>query len=147
MGLRGQRVIGAAVVAVSIAAVAYAADVFGQLGIDEGTARGAAVQAALNATRPYYGSHAFKIASASARASIVREALTWAKAFTNTEGFRAEYARLRQAEMPSTPPKDDPPYAEQLKKNRADFEKTAAGLKALAGSDPKQQKQYEDMVA
>ena len=89
---------------------------------------------------------AFKALPASARAEVVRSALTWIKARTESAEFKASYAKMREDEKPK-PPEAVPSVEDQMKKQKADVEKSIAEMqKNMAGLDPATRKGLEDAI-
>jgi flagellar biosynthesis GTPase FlhF len=89
---------------------------------------------------------AFKALPASARASIVKAGLAWAKAHTETAKFKAAYLERRESEKPES-------FAEglsadeELKQQQAEFKKQAAEMrKAAAAMDAETRKAMEEAI-
>ncbi len=84
----------------------------------------------------------FKAASPSAQAAFVRNALGWFKSYTETDAFKADYAKQRAAAKPK-PPKAataDQKQADNLTQQRQDLEKMK---QEIAQMPPDMQKQMQ----
>ncbi|MDW7760399.1 MAG: hypothetical protein SCM96_07160 [Acidobacteriota bacterium] len=89
---------------------------------------------------------AFKALPASARASIVKAGLSWAKAHTETAKFKAAYLERRESEKPETY-SEGLSADEEIKTQKAEFEKQVAEMrKALPGMDPETRKAMEEAI-
>jgi hypothetical protein len=107
------------------------------LGVNGATAKGEVVAALSSGyVNVYAATKAFKSAAPSARASMVTAAFAWARAYTESPAFKADYDRQRQADTPQ-PPKvkgtvDDELAAQRAerKKNLEDTKKNMAQMPA-----------------
>jgi hypothetical protein len=83
----------------------------------------------------YKTMEAFKALPASARAAIVSAGLGWIKAYVETAEFQTAYGEYRAKEKPETPAVR-PAQDEQIKKQKAEFEKQVVEMrKSMAGLD------------
>jgi hypothetical protein len=83
----------------------------------------------------YKAMEAFKALPASARAAIVSAGLGWIKAYVETAEFQTAYGEYRAKEKPETPAVR-PAQDEQIKKQKAEFEKQVVEMrKSMAGLD------------
>lgn len=133
-----------AVLATAIGVVRGVSDVMAKLGVSPGEAQ----EGMLDALASGYAYNAaaikaFKALPPAARAEVVREALGWIKARTESAEFKAAYAKWRQEEKPA-PPDAVASADEQIKKQKADMEKAIAETeKNMAGLDAQTRKALE----
>jgi hypothetical protein len=136
-----------ALLAAAAPARSQGSDVLARLGVNPSAARAAIVETLASGT--IYDDAAFKAFKAMApavRAAIVRAGLAWAKAYTATPEFKAEYAKYRVAQTP-VKPEAGLSVDEYLKKQRLEMEKQAAeARKAAAGLDAATRKSMEDGI-
>jgi len=162
---------GVAAVALSIG-VAWAADLWGRLGVRESQAKSETVRSLTAGSVPFYlAAKAVMAAPSAARAALVVEGLTWAKAFAGTAEFKAAYAQTRNANKPDAPVSKGTPdqqakaqqdeqrkQIEEMKKSvasmppelRAQMEQTVKELEAQLkqqAADPKMQELTRQMAA
>jgi hypothetical protein len=71
---------------------------------------------------------AFKAAAPASRATLVKNALSWAKTYTESPAFKAEYEKQRQADTP-TPPTFDGTIDDELARQRAERQKNVDEMK------------------
>jgi hypothetical protein len=76
----------------------------------------------------YSASKAFKAASPAARASLVKAAIGWTRAYTESAAFKADYEKQRQADTPG-PPKVTGSVDDELAAQRAERQKSLAESK------------------
>jgi hypothetical protein len=125
-----------AVAFVLAGAVVLRADLWTDLNTQEAEARTQAVQTVLNGSVPYLGVAAFKKATPAMRTALVQRSAAWAKAFLQSPAFKMAYDTARNNEKPE-PPKKTGSYADQLKKQREEFEKSAAEMRKNAAGQSK----------
>lgn len=132
----------------AVAGGLWAAAFPGDLGVDEAQAR----QTVDSAVRGGFVSvwaarNALRAADGSQRARMVEQALAWARSYTESPEFAAEYARARADGKPQ-PPAAKPPVEEELKQQRAEQRRQVEEMKKSAASLPAdQRKMIEDAVA
>jgi hypothetical protein len=86
---------------------------------------------------------AFKTAAPASRATLVKNALSWAKAYTESPAFKAEYEKQRQADTP-TPPRVDGTVDGELARQRAERQKNIDEMKkGLAQMTPEMRTSME----
>lgn len=117
------------------------------LGVQELTAKQEMVQTLADGYVPWHlGAKAFKVAPAPARAAMVKAAMAWAKVYTETPAFRADYDRRRAQDTPAPPKPKGAPDA-QLAVQRAEQKKQLDEMRAnIAKMPPEMRKQMEDTV-
>ena len=131
----------ACLVAGSIGAVGYAADVLAQLGIPVQAAREAAGTAISNGLyNPGLPSQAFKLLSPAARAEAATAGVAWLKIYTATPEFKEQYARIREKHKPEAPQFDGTPE-DELKKEAEEQKRQAEESKKAVASLPPEQRQ------
>ena len=87
-----------------------------------------------------------KPALPASRATMVRNAVAWARAYTESPAFRAEYERRRQAARPS-PPKTKGTVDDELTRQRAERQKDIDEMKKnLAQLPPDVRKAMESAI-
>ncbi len=135
------------VLAAGIGAVHGGSDVMAKLGVSPAAAQEGMLDAlASGSAYDAAAIKAFKALPASARAEIVRDALSWIKARVESADFKAAYAKMRQDEKPGTP-EPVPSADEQVKKQNSEMEKSIAEMeKNMAGLDPATRKSLEEAV-
>jgi hypothetical protein len=88
----------------------------------------------------------FKAAAPSVQATFVKNTLSWVKAYTETDAFKADYAKQREAAKP-TPPKAKGSADDQYAKQMADQRKSIEDMKKnIAKMPPEMQKQMQATV-
>jgi hypothetical protein len=141
---------GLVALAASAGAVAVtAADVLAQFKLTRPAAETHVFDAVWNQGLGYFGAgtRLFKTMPGDARAAAVTAGAEFAKAYTQTEDFRARYARQREANRP-TPPPPAKSYKEQQAEQRAQFDKSLAEMKASAAkAAPDMRKLLEETAA
>lgn len=121
---------------VLLALGALAQGALAQLGVTDASARGALVNALARGSVPAsMAAKAFKAATPGARASLVRTAMAWAKAYTETAAFKADYARQREADAPK-PPRFTGSVDDELAAQRAERLKSVEEARKNAASMP-----------
>jgi flagellar motility protein MotE (MotC chaperone) len=94
------------------------------LGVTEANARreivGSLTSGSVNV---YAAAKAFRAASPAVRASLVKTAMGWAKTYTESAAFKADYEKQRQADTP-TPPKFKGSIDDELAAQRAERKKS-----------------------
>ena len=94
----------------------------------------------------YPNRKAFLSAAPALRAAFVKEALTWAKAYTESSAFADDYKKQRESAKP-TPPASKGTPDEQFAKNIAEQRKGVEDMKKnVAKMSPAMQKQMADTV-
>ena len=128
-------------------ALAMAADILSDLGLNESSARDGLLRALENGNVPVYlAGKAFKAAGPSARAVLVTGALTWAKSYTQSPAFAAAYAKLRESNKPSAPEAKGT-VEDELKNQQAEQMKQVQEMRAQVKSmPPEMQKEMEKTV-
>jgi flagellar motility protein MotE (MotC chaperone) len=82
----------------------HAQGALADLGVTEATASREIVRSLTGGyVNVYPASKAFKAAPATVRASLVKNAIAWAKTYTESAAFKAEYDKQRQADTPAPP--------------------------------------------
>ncbi len=96
----------------------------------------------------------YKAASPTVQAAFVKNTLSWFKSYTESDAFKADYAKQREAAKPAAPESKgtaDAQYAAFLEKQRQDIEKTKQDIAQMPPDMQKQMqavvKQMEDNVA
>ena len=131
----------ACLVAGSIGAAGYAADVLAQLGIPVQAAREAAGTAISNGLyNPGLPSQAFKLLSPAARAEAATAGVAWLKIYTASPEFKQQYARIREKHKPEAPQFEGTPE-DELKKETEDQKRQAEESKKVIASLPPEQRQ------
>ena len=123
-------------------------DVLAGLGLTKATA-GEGILEALASGTPYNEAafKAFKALPTASRATVVSAGLGWIKAAAATTEFKAAYASLREREKPQ-PPTPRPTATDQIKKMKADMEKSIAEMrKNMAAMDAEMKKTMEASAA
>lgn len=120
-------------VAVCAAVTGAAADVLAQFKLSKLAAETHVFDAVWNDGLGYFGTgtRLFKAMPAEARAAAVTSAAAFARAYCETDLFRARYAKQREQARP-TPPPPARIWAEQRAEQRAQFDKSMAEMKANA---------------
>lgn len=129
--MRGmQRVVvlgGAALLAVS--AVLVAQDLLAVAGVTDAAARREVVSSFTNGYVPVYlAAKAFKAAPVATRVTIARNLTAWARTYTASAAFKAEYEKARQADLPTAPTAKGS-VDDELAKQKAEREKSLAEAK------------------
>jgi hypothetical protein len=131
----------ACLVAGSIGAVGYAADVLAQLGIPVLAAREATGTAISNGLyNPGLPSQAFKLLSPAARAEAATAGVAWLKIYTASPEFKQQYARIRETHKPAAPQFDGTPE-DELKREAEEQKRQAEESKKALASLPLEQRQ------
>jgi hypothetical protein len=84
---------------------------------------------------PSPAARAVKAAAPASRATLVANAIGWAKAYTESPGFKAEYERQRQAARPS-PPDAKGSVDEELARQAAERRKSLEEMKRNVSQMP-----------
>ncbi len=128
-------------------ALALAADILSDLGLNESDARDGLLKALENGNVPIYlASKAFKAAGPTARAVLVSGALTWAKSYTQSPAFAAAYANLRESSKPS-PPEVKGTVEDELRKQQAEQLKEIQEMRTqVKNMPPEMQKEMEKTI-
>jgi len=88
----------------------------------------------------------FKAAVPTGRVTLVKGAMGWAKTYTESAAFKAEYEKRRQADTP-TPPKFDGTVDDELARQRAERQKNVEEMKkGLAQLTPEMRKSMEAAI-
>jgi hypothetical protein len=88
----------------------------------------------------------FKAAVPAGRVTLVKNALSWAKAYTESPAFKAEYEKQRQADTP-TPPGVDGTVDDELARQRAERQKSVDEMKkGLAQMTPEMRTSMEAAI-
>jgi len=86
---------------------------------------------------------AFKAATPASRAALVKSAVAWAKSYTESPGFKAEYEKNRQADRPS-PPEVKGTVDDELARQAAERKKGIDEMrKSLGQMSPEMRKAME----
>jgi hypothetical protein len=118
-----------------------AADVLSDLGISEGRAREAFFDSFASGALSLVGNvQVFKSASSQARAAMVTTVTTLARAYTESDEFARRYADHREANAPDPLPKELT-ADDVLAKQRSDYEKQVAEMRAMFGEITPQQRE------
>ncbi len=106
------------------------------LGVNEGTGR-SMVEDWLSSGyfNPSPAAKAVKAAAPASRAALVANAIAWARAYTESPGFKAEYDKQRQAERPS-PPEAKGTVDEELARQAAERRKSLEEMKRNVSQMP-----------
>lgn len=141
------RLIAVCALAGSVAAAAYAADVFSQLGIPPDSAK-EAVQIVLNGgvSNPGLPARLFKAAPAAARAEMASAGIAWVKAYTASAEFTAKWAEIRETHKPPSPEFEGTPEEELKKADEEQKQQAEESRKALASLPPETRRQIEDSM-
>lgn len=113
------------------------ADLWSDLHVPETEARTLTIQSILNGSIPTAGASVFKRATPAARAVMVQQFATWAKAFTTSAAFKTAYDAARANEKPA-PPKPGGSASAQLTQQRDEFDKNAAEMRKNAAGQSKE---------
>jgi len=88
----------------------------------------------------------FKVAVPAGRVALVKGAMGWAKTYTESAAFKAEYDKRRQADTP-TPPKVDGTVDNELARQRAERQKSVQEMKkGLAQLTPEMRTSMEAAI-
>jgi antitoxin component of RelBE/YafQ-DinJ toxin-antitoxin module len=133
------------VLAGSLGAAAYAADVLSQLGIPPDSAK-EAVQIVLNTgvNNPGLPTKLFKATPAAARAEMASAGIAWVKSYTESAAFKAKWAEIRETHKPPVPEFEGTPEDELKKADDEQKQQAEESRKALASLPPETRKQIED---
>lgn len=136
-----------AALSLALSGAMAASDALNQLGVSVEIAR-QQVHAGIERGRVDYSvaAPAFKVAPDSVRANLAQAAIAWAKSYTASPAFRAEYAAMRDARTPPAPGFEGTPEDERqqlLDEQNKEIEKSEA---ALASMDPEMRQQMEDAM-
>ncbi|MEI6669240.1 MAG: hypothetical protein WCP29_13890 [Acidobacteriota bacterium] len=127
--------------------VAWAADLWGRLGITEAQAKTESVQALAGGNVPFYlAAKAVMAAAPAARATLVVEGLTWIKSFVGSAEFKNAYGTLRQERKPSPPAKKGTPDDQAKAQQEEQRKGLEESRKALALLPPDQRKEMEAVL-
>jgi hypothetical protein len=136
----------ACVVALGVS-VAWAADLWGRLGITEERAKTDSVQALARGSVPFYGvAKAVMSTAPAARAALVIEGLTWVKGFAASAEFKKAYAGIREDNKPDAPTAKGSPDDQAKAQDAETRRNIEEARKMLAMLPPDQRKQAEDML-
>ena len=149
MRRQGRRIV-RVIVGVAVAGVAgvlIAQSALGSLGVSEATGKqivdGWLSNGYINASP---AAKAFKSADPAARATLVRNAIAWARTYTESPAFKAEYERERQSNRPS-PPDAKGSVDDELAKQSAERKKSVEEMKkSLAQFPPDMRKSMEAAI-
>lgn len=83
----------------------------------------------------YPAARAFKAATPATRATLVKAAIAWAKAYTESAAFKAEYEKARLADTPA-PPKTKGTVDDELAAQRAERQKSLEEMKKNVAKMP-----------
>ena len=137
----------AAALALALSGAVAASDALNQLGVSVEIAREQLHAGIVRGHVDYsVAAPAFKVAPDSVRANLALAAIAWAKSYTASPAFRAEYAAMRDARKPPAPDFEGTPEDErqqQLDEQYKEIEKSEA---ALASMDPEARTQMEDAM-
>jgi hypothetical protein len=148
MNVRRCGLAGVTVAVCATGLLAYAADVFKQLGMTEADARRAAVTSFTQGYGPIYpAAKAVKAATPAVRVTLITAVLTFAKSYTESAEFAQAYEKAREEARPSAPAatSGDDEWAKMLK----DMEKSIADMKKAAADPaqtPEMRKMFEQMA-
>ncbi len=107
-------------VTVGLGIGAWAQGDLSSLGVTDANARGSIVYALAQGEVPVYmAAKALRAAAPATRVTLVKTGMGWAKAYTESAAFKADYARQRQAGTPK-PPQYKDTVDEVLAAQRAD---------------------------
>ena len=137
----------AGVAAVGVAGVLVAQSALGSLGVSDATGT-QIVDAWISSgyINPTPAAKAFKSAGLASRATLVTNAIGWAKTYTESAAFKAEYERQRQASRPS-PPDITGTVDNELAKQSAERKKSVEEMKkSLAQFPPDMRKSMEAAI-
>ncbi|MFZ5774233.1 MAG: hypothetical protein ACOY3Z_01940 [Thermodesulfobacteriota bacterium] len=126
--------------------VGFAQDVMAEFGLKAGELETKIVDALAKGYVPAYPNRKmFKSASAAAQVSLVQNSLAWLKAYTETEAFKADYRKQREAAKPAAPKAGgaDEKYAAHLAEQRQGIEKMK---QEAAQMPPDVQKQMQAVI-
>jgi hypothetical protein len=140
-------IITASLMVVGAVAFVHGADVLKDLGVKEADARNLVVEALNSGAAPWSPAiKTLKSATPAVRVTMVQGLLAWTKAYTRTDTFKQAYAEVRTHNKPDAP-EPAGTYADQLKKQRDDMEKSIAEMqKNMASLPPETRKQVEDSL-
>ena len=126
---------------------AWAQGALGSLGVDESVARGRFVDALARGNVPVYlAAKAFRVAPPATRAALVKTAMSWARTYTESAVFKADYDKQRAADTPR-PPRFKGTVDEELAAQRAERMKGVEDAKKnLANMPANLRPQMEKMV-
>jgi hypothetical protein len=135
------------VAAAGVAGVLIAQSALGSLGVTDATGRqivdGWLANGYINASP---AAKAFKSADPASRAALVKNAINWARTYTGSPAFKAEYARQREANRPS-PPDVTGSVEDELAKQSAERKKNVEEMKkSLAQFPPDMRKSMEAAI-
>ena len=124
------------VVVVGLGVVAWAQGALGALGVSDTAARSGIVNAIARGNVPVYtAAKAFKAAPPATRATLVKTAMSWAKSYSESAAFKADYDRQREADAPK-PPRFKGTIDEELAAQRAERLKSVEDTKKTLPSMP-----------
>ena len=128
-----------AALSLAVSGAMAASDALDQLGISVEIAR-QQVHAGIERGSVDYSvaAPAFKAASDSVRANLAQAAIAWAKSYTASPAFKAEYAAMRDARKPPAPGFEGTPEDERqqlLDEQYKGIEKSEAALAAMDARD------------
>jgi hypothetical protein len=137
----------AGVAAVGVAGVLVAQSALGSLGVNDATGKqivdGWLDSGYINASP---AAKAFKSAAATSRATLVTNAIAWARTYTESPAFKAAYERERVSNRP-TPPDVKGSVDDELAKQSAERKKNVEEMKkSLAQFPPDMRKSMEAAI-
>jgi hypothetical protein len=134
------------VAAVGVAGVLVAQGALAGLGVSDATGRqiveGWLSSGYINASP---AAKALKSAGPASRAELVRNAIAWARAYTQSPAFKTEYERQRQANRPS-PPDVKGSVDEELARQSAERKKSVEEMKKSLAQFPPDTRQSMEAV-
>jgi chemotaxis protein histidine kinase CheA len=131
------------VLAVAAAASVAAQAVLSRVGVSETDAKNTFLQSMVGIASPGAASRPFLALAPSARATVVTDVVTWAKAYANSAAFKKAWAEKRDEAKPEAPQSD----ADAQKQQASDQQKQLDDLKkTIASLPPDQQKAMQAMV-
>lgn len=129
------------------AAIVLAQGLMADFGLKESELKQHMVSALVNGYLPAYPDRkVYKTAAPSVQAAFVKDTLSWAKAYTETEAFKADYAKQRAADKPA-PDKAKGTPDEQYAKAMAEQRQAIENMKkSMAQMPPDMQKQMQETI-
>jgi len=113
----------------ALTAISAQPEFFSKLGLSESDARGRWLEAVTSGSVPYFlAAKLFLAAPAAERAAMVKEAVAWAKSYSASAPFAAEYKKWLEQNQPR-PPQKQGGADEMLAKQRQEFDRQIADMK------------------
>lgn len=139
--------LGFALLAITLT-VAFAADLLGELGFTEQSARERIFQNFVDGSvYSDFKVAVFKAAAPDKRVLFVKAVTTFAKTFTQTEQFKTMYAEYREANKPTPASADTKGFDEQMAAQAKEFEQNLAQMKEIMKTmPPDQQKEMQQQI-